>query len=667
MSANLLERRNRSSKSPMAASGSSYSLRRGTVPRSRRILVAVLMASLVTILLDAMIFQPVMMIRSLAPRRQPNRSVLLSVNNREFEKRTHASWESESSSSVMKRKQQHGYHDDYHDDNGEDYHDDDDHDNNDDDDYHDDKGGGGDDDVCRPGTNLRSGTSSIRKSGFAGFTNIPFQQMSNSRTVRKRLGVVRGNRGNLCKHAADEVMQRSLRRGREDLPTQLIQDGTWPIASSILPNFYTTRLNDDNNDDYEKKRKVYGSALVAMVNSQKAGSTTLRSIMRDMCSISKRYTKNSNAPNMRRPFSVTQCVQEEEKENDTQFHHDSKTGGCCAGIANEQDWAARACRMFIGDRILASSATCGKNYRMCSRCYPAAITSRTSPPPIVAFHMFREPVERMVSAFKYCTSGKVGDPLCGRYSKVYPKENQTSTAGNLLLFAEYWGSYEARRLLDNPFVSKECNFNHASCVRSRRKQQRPTTDDGNGTTTTTALLSDLVTRDAGLETQFSLIGILDEMDLSLELLSDVTRLPFSALGGSEIKKNAYKARGEDSKSTNTNRSKSDAAASALVVEMDAILSKEQLSAFAGEHPQILSHLGDDIALYEEVKKVFWRQVETMKKQQQQQQHDSMDDELQDRVKLVRDAVDKRSRRTKEEEGAPPKRRRQKKSGAAETS
>ena len=206
-------------------------------------------------------------------------------------------------------------------------------------------------------------------------------------------------------------------------------------------------------------------------------------------------------------------------------------------------------------------------------------------------------------------------------------------------------------------------------MRSRKKQQRPTTDDGNGTTTTMALLSDLVTRDAGLETQFSLIGILDEMDLSLELLSDVTRLPFSALGGSEIiKKNAYKARGgEDSTSTNTNRSKSDAAASALVVEMDAILSKEQLSAFAGEHPQILSHLGDDIALYEEVKKVFWRQVETMKKQQQQQQHDSMDDELQDRVKLVRDAVDKRSRRTKDEEGAPPKRRRQKKSGAAETS
>lgn len=633
MSANLLERRNRSSKSLMAASGSSYSLRRGTVPRSRRILVAVLMASLVTILLDAMIFQPFIMIRSLAPRRQPNRSVLLSVNNQEFEQQTHASWESESSSSVMKRKQQHGFNDDdYHDDNGE-------------------GGGGGDDDVCRP---TNPSAISNRKSGYAGLTNIPILQMSNSRTLRKRLGVVRGN---LCKHAADEVMQRSLRRGREDLPAQLIQDGTWPIASSILPNFYTTRLNDDDNDDYEKKRKVYGSALVAMVNSQKAGSTTLRSIMRDMCSISKRYTKNSNAPNMRRPFSVTQCVQEEEKENDTQFQHDSKTGGCCAGIANEQDWAARACRMFIGDRLLASSATCGKDYRMCSRCYPAAITSRTSPPPIVAFHMFREPVERMVSAFTYCTSSRPGDPLCGRYSQVYRK-NQTSTAGNLLLFAEYWGSYEARRLLDNPFVSKECSVNHASCVRSRRKQQRPTTDDGNGTTTTMALLSDLVTRDAGLETQFSLIGILDEMDLSLELLSDVTRLPFSALGGSERKKNAYKARGgEDSTSTNTNRSKSDAAASALVVEMDAILSKEQLSAFAGEHPQILSHLGDDIALYEEVKKVFWRQVETMKKQQQQQQHDSMDDELQDRVKLVRDAVDKRSRRTKEK----------KKSRAAETS
>lgn len=453
-------------------------------------------------------------------------------------------------------------------------------------------------------------TGWVREHGYGGVFNVHWLEergalawrfaVSGSREVAAALAVPR-----ICGHAAGEVLSRSFRgcanakppdtphwdaswerRVVEDCPEGAPgwQRGAWPVSSSVLPNYFT------RGDEGGAERGTYSRAMIAVANSQKAGSTTLRVILSKMCGAAVKATaSNATRPNFKHPYGPKQCAEDEAYE----------AGACCAGVAREEDWASRACHTLIGDRMLALSGECGEGYASCAQCYPPGhpATAPKAPPPLVAVHMFREPIERLVSAFRYCTDGWTADALCGMYIKAYP--NQTaSTSTNLITFASHWSSYETRRLLDNALLSVDCSAQHADCVHVRGNREFRDKPQQS--------LAQHITRAGGLESMFSVIGLLSEEALSLELYSEVTGLPFSAFarvatntGGGPLAKDKPDP-GEET----------DYAPGGTL-----LLSTADLMSFARGSPDILSYLADDLDIYAAAKELFAKQVEAYRKKE----------------------------------------------------
>lgn len=481
----------------------------------------------------------------------------------------------------------------------------------------------------------------VRERGFAGVFNI--MQLPDREELAKKLAVTRAGEvasalaaPRMCAHAAGEVLTRHFRGCANVPPTaearaaadaaagealaalnatttspfaaraRFVADqafaraaeaalpcpdgapgwqrGLWPLSSSVLPNYFTR--GDQGGADLGS----YSAALVAILNSQKAGSSTLRHVLGYMCNRAAVVAPtNSSRPKFRHPYGPRECAADE----------GGAPGSCCAGVADPENWASRVCHTMMMDRMLALTGDCGEGYGRCARCYPPGHPARAprAPPPVVALHMFREPIERMVSAFRYCTSGWTIDALCGMYKASYAN-NTESTSSNLIVFASHWGGYATRRLLDNALLPLDCSAQHDQCVQVRAANEPITGSDGKPHTPTNGML---VTRGGGLETQFSAIGLLAQEELSLELWSEATGLPFSALSGFKSNQNGGPLAEEA-------RARAAAGVGEHAAGGTHLLSTEDLLSFARGSPDVLAYLADDIDLYRAAEALFERQV-----------------------------------------------------------
>ena len=264
----------------------------------------------------------------------------------------------------------------------------------------------------------------------------------------------------------------------------LRQAGIWAVSDATLPNYFTVADADE--------RSAYREAVVAVLNSQKSGSGSLRTVMKLMC---------ANA-------SLAQA----------------RTRGYKPGHCTTHD--ARECSIVNADRLLTFSADCGPGFSGCTGCYAVPLsTPALRPPPMVVLHLLREPVARLVSAFEWCTRmingiGRPGDTMCASYylhfapfknfsGRLDPSasSNRTALLSHLVRFAvQHWRSYETTRLLDRASLAPQCEVRPGS--------------------STAVDMGSLMART--LESRFAAVGLLENFSTSLVLFQLASGLSFAA-------------------------------------------------------------------------------------------------------------------------------------------
>ena len=262
------------------------------------------------------------------------------------------------------------------------------------------------------------------------------------------------------------------------------QAGIWAVSDATLPNYFTVADADE--------RSAYREAVVAVLNSQKSGSGSLRTVMKLMC---------ANA-------SLAQA----------------RTRGYKPGHCTTHD--ARECSIVNADRLLTFSADCGPGFSACTGCYAVPVsTPALRPPPMVVLHLLREPVARLVSAFEWCTRmingiGRPGDTMCASYylhfapfknfsGRLDPSSssNRTALLSHLVRFAvQHWRSYETTRLLDRASLAPQCEVRPGS--------------------STAVGMGSLMART--LESRFAAVGLLENFSTSLVLFQLASGLSFAA-------------------------------------------------------------------------------------------------------------------------------------------
>ena len=292
--------------------------------------------------------------------------------------------------------------------------------------------------------------------------------------------------GGLC--AAEATRSLSCAEGDESACRStsgaLRQAGIWAVSDATLPNYFTVADADE--------RSAYREAVVAVLNSQKSGSGSLRTVMKLMC---------ANA-------SLAQA----------------RTRGYKPGHCTTHD--ARECSIVNADRLLTFSADCGPGFSGCTGCYAVPLsTPALRPPPMVVLHLLREPVARLVSAFEWCTRmingiGRPGDTMCASYylhfapfknfsGRLDPasSSNRTALLSHLVRFAvQHWRSYETTRLLDRASLAPQCEVRPGS--------------------STAVGMGSLMART--LESRFAAVGLLENFSTSLVLFQLASGLSFAA-------------------------------------------------------------------------------------------------------------------------------------------
>ena len=380
--------------------------------------------------------------------------------------------------------------------------------------------------------------------------------------LQERFAPVQGT-GHMCNLAATSWAACVVNESACDVLSPAWDRGVWALQDNVLPNFFTQK---------RLTVEAYREAFVAVLHSQKAGSETLRDAYREACPRDPDYLGAVSSP---RPlWGSTNC-----------------TGD-------------RHCTIFASDRLMTLSAVCGNGFRACSGCFPSRVAMPSPrPPPVALLHMFREPTSRLVSAFRWCTWEQPLDVLCEGYmanmtglsyyeiARATAEEKQELhsrhpllrwTKSSLEAFAQHWGNYETRRLMDNALLGIECDGKHADAV--------------------AAAFADLGLPSAGaalavpgtLGRMFTAVGLLERFDETMGIFTKAVGLQHWFSAASRIGQDHV----DEQVPLGTNESME-----------EAVL---RLNEDARESEAIQGAIAEDVLLYVEVERLFQRQIDVAK-------------------------------------------------------
>ena len=380
--------------------------------------------------------------------------------------------------------------------------------------------------------------------------------------LQERFAPVQGT-GHMCNLAATSWAACVVNRSACGVLSPAWERGVWALQDNVLPNFFTQK---------RLTVEAYREAFVAVLHSQKAGSETLRDAYREACPRDPDYLGAVGSP---RPlWGSTNC-----------------TGD-------------RHCTIFASDRLMTLSAVCGNGFRACSGCFPSRMAMPSPrPPPVALLHIFREPTSRLVSAFRWCTWEQPQDVLCEGYmanmtglsyyemARATAEEKQELhsrhpllrwTKSSLEAFAQHWGNYETRRLMDNALLGIECDGKHADAV--------------------AAAFADLGLPSAGaalavpgtLGRMFTAVGLLERFDETMGLFTKAVGLQHWFSVASRLGQDHM----DEQVPLGTNESME-----------EAVL---RLNEDARESEAIQGAIAEDVLVYAEVERLFQRQVDVAK-------------------------------------------------------
>ena len=380
--------------------------------------------------------------------------------------------------------------------------------------------------------------------------------------LQERFAPVQGT-GHMCNLAATSWAACVVNRSACGVLSPAWERGVWALQDNVLPNFFTQK---------RLTVEAYREAFVAVLHSQKAGSETLRDAYREACPRDPDYLGAVGSP---RPlWGSTNC-----------------TGD-------------RHCTIFASDRLMTLSAVCGNGFRACSGCFPSRMAMPSPrPPPVALLHIFREPTSRLVSAFRWCTWEQPQDVLCEGYmanmtglsyyemARATAEEKQELhsrhpllrwTKSSLEAFAQHWGNYETRRLMDNALLGIECDGKHAGAV--------------------AAAFADLGLPSAGaalavpgtLGRMFTAVGLLERFDETMGLFTKAVGLQHWFSVASRLGQDHM----DEQVPLGTNESME-----------EAVL---RLNEDARESEAIQGAIAEDVLVYAEVERLFQRQVDVAK-------------------------------------------------------
>ena len=380
--------------------------------------------------------------------------------------------------------------------------------------------------------------------------------------LQERFAPVQGT-GHMCNLAATSWAACVVNRSACGVLSPAWERGVWALQDNVLPNFFTQK---------RLTVEAYREAFVAVLHSQKAGSETLRDAYREACPRDPDYLGAVGSP---RPlWGSTNC-----------------TGD-------------RHCTIFASDRLMTLSAVCGNGFRACSGCFPSRMAMPSPrPPPVALLHIFREPTSRLVSAYRWCTWEQPQDVLCEGYmanmtglsyyemARATAEEKQELhsrypllrwTKSSLEAFAQHWGNYETRRLMDNALLGIECDGKHADAV--------------------AAAFADLGLPSAGaalavpgtLGRMFTAVGLLERFDETMGLFTKAVGLQHWFSVASRLGQDHM----DEQVPLGTNESME-----------EAVL---RLNEDARESEAIQGAIAEDVLVYAEVERLFQRQVDVAK-------------------------------------------------------
>ena len=263
--------------------------------------------------------------------------------------------------------------------------------------------------------------------------------------------------------------------------------GLWAVADAALPNYFT---RGGGGGVGGAPGAAYQAAQLAVLTDEAAGTARLTATLAGACRAAEAQTAQRRGACLRR-----------------------LGGECC------ERTALRACALR-GDRVLTHSAACGQGFGACAACYPPSDARRDRPPPVAVLWLAQDPFVHMVGAFRMCAAGRTHGDTCRLFASAARADGSKSEPdyglGGLTAFAKVWGSYNTRRLMDNALMSRQCDAANGRALEAYVKAKWV------NTTKPWIMLPTL------LERMFAAVGLADELEVSMELWSEVTGVNFSA-------------------------------------------------------------------------------------------------------------------------------------------